>query len=143
MPDGMMIDYNSAYGTGLAKISVVTDSGIDATYLLASLSFTVLNGAYSYSSAEISVNSKTAFYDNDGDPLNYTIKSGAVEIITETGDANCDGRIDILDMIHIKKIAARAEYAEPCDLNNDKLTNTVDIALLKKFLLGVLKSLAG
>lgn len=140
MPDGMMIDYNSAYGTGLAKISVVTDSGIDATYLLASLSFTVLNGAYG--SAEISVNSKTAFYDNDGDPLNYTIKSGAVEVITETGDANCDGRIDILDMIHIKKIAAHAEYAEPCDLNNDKLTNTVDIALLKKFLLGVLKSLA-
>lgn len=140
IPDGTMIEYNSEYGTGLAKISFVTDSGADATVLLASLKFTVLKGAYG--SAETSVNAKTAFYDKDGDPLDYVIKSSEVEIINEIGDANCDGYVDIRDMVHIKKATSGLEYKESCDFNNDKLNNTLDITLLKKFILGLLKSFA-
>lgn len=51
------------------------------------------------------------------------------------GDANYDGKVDICDMIRIKKMIANSGYNVGGDCNDDAKLDSTDLASLKKFLL--------
>lgn len=67
---------------------------------------------------------------------------GSEVTLLATGDLNGDGKIDILDLIRLKKnSAADDKKTDVSDINGDGLVNSADIALLKKYLLGVITTL--
>mgnify|MGYP001707828590 FL=1 len=62
--------------------------------------------------------------------------SSFVKEITD-GDANCDGTVDILDLIRVKKYAAgiQTEICAAADLDGNSEINAADSILLRKKLL--------
>ena len=63
--------------------------------------------------------------------------ASAVTEISIAGDVREDNRIDILDLIAMKKLSANFSGKYNSDMDGDGVTNGSDIALLKKILLGI------
>ena len=59
--------------------------------------------------------------------------------VARNGDVNADNEVDILDLVHMKKIAANViEVPAAADLNYDgKVGDAADLSLLRKALLGI------
>ena len=58
------------------------------------------------------------------------------EVSAATGDVNTDGKVDILDLIHLKKMyAGIIEKNNAGDINGDGDVNSLDLAELKKIIL--------
>lgn len=55
----------------------------------------------------------------------------------ELGDVNEDGRVDIRDLIRLKKLAADDESADNplADINNDRIFDALDLAALRRYLM--------
>ncbi len=67
----------------------------------------------------------------------YTITNVAIttEKTYETGDANCDEEIDILDLVVMKKIALQMEgydYRKSADFNGDGIIDGTDLIYMRK-----------
>lgn len=56
----------------------------------------------------------------------------------EIGDITDDGNIDILDMIKLKKLISDQKYDIYADLDGDRSLNTTDLAVMRKYLLGII-----
>lgn len=56
----------------------------------------------------------------------------------EIGDITDDGNIDILDMIKLKKLISDQKYDIYADLDGDSSLNTTDLAVMRKYLLGII-----
>lgn len=57
--------------------------------------------------------------------------------INRAGDIKDNGYIDLLDIIALKKLTVNSGTTYNSDIDGDGFTNSKDIALLKKMLLGV------
>ncbi|MBR6509508.1 MAG: SH3 domain-containing protein [Clostridia bacterium] len=60
-----------------------------------------------------------------------------------SGDTNGDGEVDVMDFIRLKKIligSAESDGSSP-DFDENGVSNAEDLIILKKFLLGVIKSI--
>ena len=56
----------------------------------------------------------------------------------EAGDLNANGKIDVLDLIKLKKISVQlTSYFKIADFNGDGSINSLDMAILRKRLLGL------
>ena len=98
---------------------VITGTGRNAKKEYLPVSDLLIIG-YSGSTAEKYANSNGFAFSNI---VNYF----------EKGDANCDGTIDIRDLIHIKKAASGIIDSNIwCDLNSDNKTDSTDLALSRK-----------
>ena len=55
------------------------------------------------------------------------------------GDINCDGEIDVLDLIVLKKCIAKNsdDFVSSADINSDGAVNGTDLVMLKKMLIGI------
>ena len=71
------------------------------------------------------------------------IASFTVEVVTQRiiGDANGDGSVDIRDLVRMKKLAANDDYTQSADLISDNKIDSLDLAEIRKYLLGILNNL--
>ena len=69
--------------------------------------------------------------------------SFTVEVVTQRiiGDANGDGSVDIRDLVRMKKLAASNDYTQSADLISDNRIDSLDLAEIRKYLLGILTHL--
>ncbi len=79
--------------------------------------------------------------DKDGNLTSYVYDGDNVLIKSVNGknaDVNCDGKEDIRDLVSIKEVIAYSadDVLNSCDINSDNITNSGDITILIKFLLG-------
>lgn len=59
------------------------------------------------------------------------------KLVIHYGDSNSDGKINVLDLVHLKKgISNSKPYYSASDVNADKTVNSTDLVLIKKHLLG-------
>ena len=59
------------------------------------------------------------------------------EFTPEVGDANADGKINLKDIVRIKKnIAESKDYKSYADVNYDNAVNSLDLGLFSKYVLG-------
>ena len=58
------------------------------------------------------------------------------------GDLNGDGKIDVYDLCAMKKavLSGETESFGSADINGDDVVNSDDLSLLKKFIMGEIKS---
>jgi len=76
----------------------------------------------------------TAF---EGEVLPDVPEEEEPEIIPEVGDANADGKINLKDIVRIKKnIAESKDYKFYADVNYDNAVNSLDLGLFSKYVLG-------
>lgn len=66
-----------------------------------------------------------------------------VEVYAYNGDLNCDKKVDIVDFVRLKKIAAGTAVSDgaSADINGDNSVNAADATLMKQYLTGNTESL--
>lgn len=70
----------------------------------------------------------------------YDDKNVSFEIeVFDNGDVNGDGMIDIRDLVRMKKEIAKGNAPDSCDVNKDGDKDSLDLSLLRKHLLGIIK----
>lgn len=113
----------------------VTDNGI-----LFTVEFDITDKMHKTVSVTLASDTDNTFDENWQD-VKLNCIGGEVTLLA-TGDLNGDSKIDILDLIRLKKnSAADDKKKDVSDLNGDGFVNSADIALLKKYLLGVIAAL--
>lgn len=65
--------------------------------------------------------------------FSYTEKTNEPQF--ETGDINCDEKIDVRDLIRFKKLIADSALEDRWDLNSDGRVDSLDLSILKKYIL--------
>lgn len=85
----------------------------------------------------------TSFFFTIGMNKGYQYSAEHIEILQRQkfGDVNSDGEIDITDLVRTKKLISddspAADFCHTADINRDTVINAVDLADLKKILLGI------
>lgn len=132
----------TSYGDETADITIqlISDGMTEPAYEVA------VNGntaVYSISGIERGAYTLRAIKDNV--TREYSLVIGAADVtqdinLSVLGDVNADGKVDVTDLIRMKKIAAGTAAAEAgmiADLNGDDAVNATDIAVLRKLVLGM------
>ena len=74
--------------------------------------------------------------NSDASPSSPVLKVTTESALVK-GDINGDGSVDIRDLVRLKKMASSGGYSHSADLIPDDVINALDLAEMRKYLLGV------
>lgn len=109
--------------------------------IIATLTFQIAEDAQPDEIMEVSVSAVGEILDADAQPLNVTIVTGRVQILTYTpGDVNDDGQVTSTDVVYLRRYIAGGygitinEAAS--DVNNDGVLTSTDVVYIRRYIVG-------
>lgn len=133
-----LIDFSLPHTYGVRKLNGHWYLAIDGRILNTSATSTRLDDF-------MTKKSTTEFYisvgtNNSGDGTKYTAEDLKIVEQAKAGDATNNGTVDIVDLVRVKKEAAKTDqsklFCTAADLNNDAIIDSSDLVELRKILLG-------
>ena len=135
---GGLIDFNVAHSYGVRKCGEHWYFAVDGKVLNTDTISKRLDDF-------MTKKSTTEFYisvgtNNSGDGTKYTAEDLKIVEQAKAGDATNNGTVDIVDLVRVKKEAAKTDqsklFCTAADLNNDAIIDSSDLVELRKILLG-------
>lgn len=109
--------------------------------IIATLTFQIAEDAQPDEIMDVSVSAVGEILDADAQPLNVTMVTGQVQILTYTpGDVNDDGQVTSTDVVYLRRYIAGGygitinEAAG--DVNNDGVLTSTDVVYIRRYIVG-------
>ncbi len=135
----LTLQYKDASGTEQYDTVAEATGKMNQWVQLANTSYTIPEGARDLLLYVETADSTTGFYVDEaiGAPEGAEIFPVEEPDVTDTGDVNGDGTVNVADVVALQKylLGYETEVTAAADVNEDDIVNVVDLGLLKRLVL--------